>query len=81
MSFDSFQTSGNSPGRGRQPGTSGFSPAGSAMAGGLDRTWLTDFKFSSILDPADRSGDRSLHEHNNLVGAGLQSGPTCAEAV
>jgi hypothetical protein len=82
MSFDSFQTSGNSPGCGRSPDPSGFGPAGSAVAGGLiERLRLSDFTFASILDLAHRSTDRSLHEHKNLVGAGLQSGPTFAEAV
>ena len=82
MSFDSFQTSGNSPGCGRPPGTSGFGPAGSALAGGLiERPRLFDFTFASILDLADRSTRWSLHEHKNLVGAGIQSGPTFAEAV
>ena len=82
MSFDSFQTSGNSPGCGCRPGPSGFGPATSAMAGCLiERPRLSDFTFASILDLADRSTDRSLHEHKNLVGAGLQSGPTFAEAV
>ena len=82
MSFDSFQTSGNSPGCGRPPGSSGFGPAGSAMAGGLiERPRLSDVTFASILDLADRFPDGSLHEHNNLVGAGLRSGSTFAEAV
>ena len=81
MSFDSFQTSGNSPGRARRIGL-GFGPAGSAVAGGLiDRTKIPDPKLASIFDLADRSNHRSLHEHRKPVGAGLQTGPTFAEAA
>ena len=73
MSFDSFQTSGNSPGRARLIALLGFGPAGSAVAGGLiDRTKIPD----PILDLADRSEDRSLHEHQTTRGVRRQSGAT-----
>ena len=74
MSFDSFQTSGNSPGRARRIALLGFGPAGSAVAGGLfDRTRIPDPKLVSILDLADRSQDQSLHEHKTTRGVRLQS--------
>ena len=65
MSFDSFQTSGNSPGRDNQP-----------------------HRFA-ILDRRARLGRRVLggrspshtKQHKSLAGAGLQAGPTFAEAV
>jgi hypothetical protein len=81
MSFDSFQASGNSPGCPYRIALPGFGTAGSAVARLIDRTKLSDRKLASILDLADRSKDRSLYEHRKPVGAGLQTGPTFAEAA
>ena len=98
MSFDSFQTSGNSPGRNdqsRRIAILGFGAVGSPLARRLtDTIRIPGFDLASILDRMDRSKDRSLpgllllgtvdrslQQHKSLVGAGLQTGPTFAEAV
>ena len=98
MSFDSFQTSGNSPGRNNQPrriAIFGFGTLGSAFGRRLaDTIRIPGLDLASVLHFMDRSKDRSLpgllllgtvdrslQQHKNLVGAGLQAGPTFAEAV
>jgi glyceraldehyde-3-phosphate dehydrogenase/erythrose-4-phosphate dehydrogenase len=94
MSFDSFHTSGNSPGPRRQPrriAILGFGTVGFSVTRRLtDNIKVPGIELTSILDLADRSRDRSLpaqedrslQEHfKETAGAGLQPGPTFAEAV